>query len=83
MELAHLKIHPQMTGQSFAISWQDTKKRMYPDIAFSSIDQQFLAVWQCEYNPGDMDVARNGATAMALLPFLGAGQTHFDVFIHG
>jgi hypothetical protein len=29
-------------------------------------------------NPGDMDLARNGATAMALLPFLGAGQTHVE-----
>ncbi len=27
-------------------------------------------------NPGTMPNARNGATAMALLPFLGAGQTH-------
>ena len=27
-------------------------------------------------NPGSLDNARNGATAMALLPFLGAGQTH-------
>jgi hypothetical protein len=30
---------------------------------------------QCR-NPGDIPDARNGATAMALLPFLGAGQTH-------
>ncbi len=30
---------------------------------------------QCR-NPGNMRQARNGATAMALLPFLGAGQTH-------
>lgn len=29
-------------------------------------------------NPGSMDAARNGATAMALLPFLGAGQTHLE-----
>lgn len=29
-------------------------------------------------NPGDMDLARNGATAMAILPFLGAGQTHVE-----
>jgi len=27
-------------------------------------------------NPGSLDEARNAATAMALLPFLGAGQTH-------
>lgn len=27
---------------------------------------------------GDMAEARNGATALALLPFLGAGQTHLD-----
>ncbi len=27
-------------------------------------------------NPGNLREARNGATAMALLPFLGAGQTH-------
>lgn len=27
---------------------------------------------------GDMDTARNGATALALLPFLGAGQTHVE-----
>ena len=27
-------------------------------------------------NPGDLEATRNGATAMALLPFLGAGQTH-------
>ncbi len=27
-------------------------------------------------NPGNLRDARNGATAMALLPFLGAGQTH-------
>ncbi len=32
---------------------------------------------QCQ-NPGSMDLARNGATAMALLPFLGAGQTHLE-----
>jgi hypothetical protein len=32
---------------------------------------------QCR-NPGEYDNARNGATAMALLPFLGAGQTHRD-----
>lgn len=32
---------------------------------------------QCK-DQGDMDVARNGATAMALLPFLGAGQTHVE-----
>jgi hypothetical protein len=30
---------------------------------------------QCR-NPGDIPEARNGATGMALLPFLGAGQTH-------
>ena len=30
---------------------------------------------QCR-NPGDLATARNGATALALLPFLGAGQTH-------
>ncbi len=28
--------------------------------------------------PGDLLIARNGATAMALLPFLGAGQTHVE-----
>jgi hypothetical protein len=27
-------------------------------------------------NPGSLAAARNGATAMALLPFLGSGQTH-------
>jgi hypothetical protein len=27
-------------------------------------------------NPGSLDTATNGATAMALLPFLGAGNTH-------
>lgn len=32
---------------------------------------------QCK-NPGSMSEARNGATAMALLPFLGAGQTHME-----
>ena len=30
---------------------------------------------QCR-NPGNLAEARNGATGMALLPFLGAGQTH-------
>ena len=30
---------------------------------------------QCR-NPGEAAVARNAATAMAILPFLGAGQTH-------
>ena len=29
-------------------------------------------------DPGNLDKARNAATAMALLPFLGAGQTHKD-----
>ncbi|MBM4000131.1 MAG: terpene cyclase/mutase family protein [Planctomycetes bacterium] len=29
-------------------------------------------------NPGGLREARNGATAMALLPFLGAGQTHLE-----
>ncbi|MCA9133392.1 MAG: terpene cyclase/mutase family protein, partial [Planctomycetales bacterium] len=29
-------------------------------------------------DPGDMVFATNGATAMALLPFLGAGQTHLE-----
>ena len=29
-------------------------------------------------NPGELRDARNGATAMALLPFLGAGQTHTE-----
>jgi hypothetical protein len=29
-------------------------------------------------NPGTLREARNGATAMALLPFLGAGQTHME-----
>lgn len=29
-------------------------------------------------NPGSADAARNAATAVALLPFLGAGQTHQD-----
>lgn len=29
-------------------------------------------------NPGTMTQARNGATAMALLPFLGAGMTHTE-----
>jgi hypothetical protein len=29
-------------------------------------------------NPGELGTAFNGATAMALLPFLGAGQTHLD-----
>ena len=30
---------------------------------------------QCR-NPGDLSQARNAATGLALLPFLGAGQTH-------
>lgn len=29
-------------------------------------------------NPGDMADARNGATGLALLPFLGAGNTHLE-----
>ena len=29
-------------------------------------------------HPGNLTEARNGATAMALLPFLGAGQTHVE-----
>ncbi len=29
-------------------------------------------------HPGEIPSARNGATAMALLPFLGAGQTHME-----
>ena len=29
-------------------------------------------------NPGTRDAARNGATALALLPFLGHGDTHID-----
>ena len=29
-------------------------------------------------NPGDKTLARNGATGIALLPFLGAGQTHLE-----
>lgn len=32
---------------------------------------------QCD-DPGELSQARNGATAMALLPFLGAGQTHIE-----
>jgi len=32
---------------------------------------------QCR-NPGDLGSVRNAATALALLPFLGAGQTHVD-----
>ena len=32
---------------------------------------------QCR-NPGKLEVARNAATALALLPFLGSGQTHKD-----
>lgn len=32
---------------------------------------------QCR-DSGDLAFARNGATAMALLPFLGAGQTHLE-----
>jgi hypothetical protein len=30
----------------------------------------------CKTNPGNLDNGLNGATGMALLPFLGAGQTH-------
>jgi hypothetical protein len=30
----------------------------------------------CKSNPGGLDDAFNGATGMALLPFLGAGETH-------
>lgn len=32
---------------------------------------------QCD-EPGDLTAATNGATAMAILPFLGAGQTHLE-----
>ena len=32
---------------------------------------------QCR-NPGELAKARNGATAIAILPFLGAGQTHTE-----
>ncbi|MEZ6136834.1 MAG: prenyltransferase/squalene oxidase repeat-containing protein [Pirellulaceae bacterium] len=32
---------------------------------------------QCDH-PGELAEANNGATAMALLPFLGAGQTHME-----
>ncbi len=32
---------------------------------------------QCK-DPGELALARNGATAMAILPFLGAGQTHVE-----
>ncbi len=42
-----------------------------------SFDHSAVCGKQCE-NPGEMALASNGATAMALLPFLGAGQTHLQ-----
>lgn len=42
-----------------------------------SFNHSVVCRQQCK-DPGDMALANNGATAMALLPFLGAGQTHLE-----
>jgi len=42
-----------------------------------SFNHSVVCRQQCK-DPGDMTLANNGATAMALLPFLGAGQTHLE-----
>lgn len=42
-----------------------------------SFNHSVVCRQQCK-DPGEMTLANNGATAMALLPFLGAGQTHLE-----
>jgi hypothetical protein len=42
-----------------------------------SFNHSVVCRQQCK-DPGELTLANNGATAMALLPFLGAGQTHLQ-----
>lgn len=59
---------------ALALKWLATHQA--PDGGWSFAHSAFCRN-QCG-DAGDLALARNGATAMALLPFLGAGQTHLE-----
>ncbi|MCR9115631.1 MAG: terpene cyclase/mutase family protein [bacterium] len=58
-----------------ALKW--IAEHQYPDGGWSFDHSRGSCAGQCR-NAGTMAEARRGATAMALLPFLGAGQTHLE-----
>jgi hypothetical protein len=59
---------------SLALKW--LSEHQYPDGSWSfDHTKPYLCRGQCR-NPGELDNARIAATALGLLPFLGAGQTH-------
>ena len=60
---------------SRALAW--FAKHQNPDGSWNFNHERGPCQGRCE-NPGNLDVCTTGATGMALLPFLGAGQTHLD-----
>ncbi|QDU93227.1 prenyltransferase/squalene oxidase repeat-containing protein [Lignipirellula cremea] len=58
-----------------ALRW--LAEHQYPDGGWSYDHTLGRCQGRCA-NTGEMDTARNAATAMALLPFLGAGHTHLE-----
>lgn len=58
---------------ALALKW--FANHQYPNGSWSFDHRQGQCQGRCDAH-GDMADARNAATAMALLPFLGAGQTH-------
>ncbi len=58
-----------------ALEW--LSKHQLPDGGWSFDHRAGKCNGRCP-NPGNLSTARNAATAMALLPFLGAGHTHHE-----
>jgi hypothetical protein len=61
------------TAVSLALQW--LARHQNPDGSWSFDHTQGACQGRCK-NPGSLNTAFSGGTAMALLPFLGAGQTH-------
>ena len=60
---------------ALALAW--LAEHQLPDGSWSFDHRLGTCQGRCSH-PGNLVDARNGATAMALLPFLGAGQTHME-----
>ena len=62
--------------QAVALALKWIARHQLPDGGWSFDHRIGPGNFRTSSNPGTMPEARNGATAMALLPFLGNGQTH-------
>ena len=45
-----------LVGSIFGISWDDSKHRLAPDVAYNAADDEFLVVWEYAYSETDHDI---------------------------